>query len=163
MIEKSPNSGSAQNKPSAAVSTKGEARATVGAPTETRGAKLYEVEIAGVPLRLKSSHDEQTVNELVANVDQKVREALPLTKTGSIQNAAILASLHLAEENLTLRRKAKAMLEKLESKTQKVISELENSRMTGFQNVPRAQISVSSPTDGDSPTTIPVDVSALDL
>jgi cell division protein ZapA len=97
-------------------------------------ARLFEVEIAGVPLRLKSSHDEQTVNELVALVDGKIREALPLTKTGSIQNASILASLHLAEEYLMLKRKAKAELEGLEAKTLKVISELESSRVTGLNN-----------------------------
>lgn len=100
--------------------------------SESRG-RLFEVEIAGVPLRLKSSHDVQTVNDLVALVDQKIKEALPLTKTGSIQNASILASLHLAEENLTLRLKAQAELERLENKTLKVISELESSRMTGLQ------------------------------
>jgi cell division protein ZapA len=93
-------------------------------------ARLFEVEIAGVPLRLKSLHDEQTVNELIAFVDSKVREALPLTKTGSIQNAAILASLHLAEEYMLLKRKAAAALGNLEAKTQKVISELESSRVT---------------------------------
>lgn len=98
-------------------------------------AKLHEVEIAGVPLRLKSSHDEQTVNELVALVDHKIREALPLTKTGSIQNAAILASLHLAEEYLLLKLKAKVELENLETKALKVISELESSRVpTGLSN-----------------------------
>ena len=95
-----------------------------------QSARLFEVVIAGIPLRLKSSHDEKTVNELIAFVDRKVREALPLTKTGSIQNAAILASLHLAEEFLLLRRKAKSELENLEAKTQKVISELESSRVS---------------------------------
>lgn len=98
-------------------------------------ASLHEVKIAGVPLRLKSSYDEPTVNELVALVDQKVREALNLTKTGSIQNAAILASLHLAEEVLLLKRKARLELEGLEVKTLKVISELESSRVTtGLNN-----------------------------
>jgi cell division protein ZapA len=92
--------------------------------------RLFEVEIAGVPLRLKSSHDEQTVNELVRFVDEKIREALPLTKTGSIQNASILASLHLAEEYLMLKRKAQAELDGLEAKALKVITELENSRST---------------------------------
>ncbi len=97
--------------------------------------RLFEVVIAGVPLRLKSAHDNQTVNELVAYVDQKVREALPLTKTGSIQNAAILASLNLAEEFILLKRKAKLELENLEAKAQKVISELESSRVnTGLNN-----------------------------
>lgn len=94
--------------------------------------RLFEVVIAGVPLRLKSSHDEQTVKELVALVDRKVNEALPLTRTGSIQNASILASLHLAEEILTLKKLASAELEKLENKTLKVISELESSRITGL-------------------------------
>lgn len=100
----------------------------------SEGPQLFEVEIAGVPLRLKSSHNEQTVNELVQLVDRKIREALPLTKTGSIQNASILASLHLAEEYLMLRRKAKAELDNLEEKTLKVISELESSRVTGLNN-----------------------------
>jgi cell division protein ZapA len=103
---------------------------------ETRSA-LHEVAIAGVPLRLKSTHDEATVSELVALVDRKVKEALPLTKTGSIQNAAILAALHLAEEFLTLKRMAQVELEKLEAKTLKVISEMESSR-SGLMNGARA-------------------------
>ena len=90
--------------------------------------KLFEVEIAGVPLRLKSSHDEQTVNELVRLVDEKIREALPLTKTGSIQNASILASLNLAEDYLMLKRKALAELDGLEARALGVISELESTR-----------------------------------
>lgn len=123
MIEKSPIS-----KNHGAETLRAE---TPGRASEAR-ARLFEVEIAGVPLRLKSSHDVQTVNELVALVDLRIKEALRLTKTGSIQNASILASLHLAEENLNLRTQAKAELERLESKTLKVISELESSRMTGL-------------------------------
>ena len=95
----------------------------------TKQDQVFDVEIAGVPLRLKSSHDEQTVKELVALVDQKVREALKLTKTGSIQSAAILASLNLAEEFLLLKRRTKAELDHLESRTQKVLAELESSRV----------------------------------
>lgn len=92
--------------------------------------KVYEVNIAGVPLRLKSSHDEQTVQELIKLVDSKVREALPLTKTGSLQTASIFASLHLAEEILMLKRKTQAELQSLESKAEKVLSDLEDSRLT---------------------------------
>ena len=95
----------------------------------TKQDQVFDVEIAGVPLRLKSSHDEQTVKELVALVDHKVREALKLTKTGSIQSAAILASLNLAEEFLLLKRRTKAELDHLESRTQKVLAELESSRV----------------------------------
>jgi cell division protein ZapA len=92
--------------------------------------RVYEVEIAGVPLRLKSSLDDKTVNELVEMVDQKVCEALPLTKTGSIQNAAILAALHMAEEYLMLKRRTKVELDFLESRAQKVLAELESSRVS---------------------------------
>lgn len=102
---------------------------TAGSKSSSKvSAKLYEVEIAGVPLRLKSSHDEQTVKELVALVDEKIREALPLTKTGSIQNASILASLNLAEDYLMLKRKALSELDGLEAKAMKVITEMENTR-----------------------------------
>jgi cell division protein ZapA len=122
MIEKSPKS---ENQISG--------QATVEPRVSESRLTLFEVEIAGVPLRLKSTHDAQTVNELVAMVNEKIKVALPLTKTGSIQNASILASLHLAEEYLTLKRQAKAELERLESKTLKVITELESSRMAGPQ------------------------------
>ncbi len=86
--------------------------------------ELYEVEIAGVPLRLKSSHNHEMVEQLVALVNSKINEALPLTKTGSIQNASILASLHLAEEFLKLKEQYGKDLGQLESKTQKIIAEL---------------------------------------
>jgi cell division protein ZapA len=108
MVEKSPNAENPRNAPS--------------------GPQLYEVEIAGITLRLKSTHDQTTVNELVELVDLKIREALRLTKTGSVQNASILASLHLAEEYLLLKRRAHTELTALEEKTLKVISDLENSR-----------------------------------
>lgn len=87
--------------------------------------ELYEVEIAGVPLRLKSSHDHEMVEQLVALVNSKINEALPLTKTGSIQNASILASLHLAEEYLKLKVQVRKDLDQLENRTQKVLAELQ--------------------------------------
>ena len=139
MIEKSPKPESRPGQASSPAAKDGEPRS-----------KLFEVEIAGVPLRLKSSHDEETVTELVAFVDRKIREALPLTKTGSIQNASILASLHLAEEYLLLRRKAKVELDKLEAKTIKVISELESSRMTGLESRAKANASAVEPRTKDS-------------
>jgi cell division protein ZapA len=92
--------------------------------------KIYPVDIAGVPLRLKSSHDDDTVRELVANVNARVNEALATTKSGSIQTAAILASLHFAEELLTLKRKTQADLKNLESKAEKVLADLDDSRVT---------------------------------
>lgn len=89
-----------------------------------------QVSIAGVPLRLKSSHDEETVNELVRMVDEKIRQALPLTKTGSIQNASILAALNMAEELLLLKRHARELVDRLEARTLRVIEDLEKSGPT---------------------------------
>lgn len=94
------------------------------------GQGSQQVSIAGVPLRLKSSHDEETVNELVRMVDDKIRQALPLTKTGSIQNASILAALNMAEELLLLKRHARELVDRLEVRTLRVIEDLEKSGPT---------------------------------
>jgi len=89
-----------------------------------------QVSIAGVPLRLKSSHDLETVNELVRMVDEKIRQALPLTKTGSIQNASILAALNMAEELLLLKRRALELVDGLEARLSRVTEDLEKSGPT---------------------------------
>jgi cell division protein ZapA len=60
-------------------------------------------------------------------VDRKVREALPLTKTGSIQNAAILAALHMAEELVMLKRRTRDLIDEVEDRTRRVIEDLEQS------------------------------------
>ena len=87
---------------------------------------VYEVVIAGIPLKLKSGHDPKLVNKLVSFVDSKVQQALPATKSGSVQNAALLAALNLAEELFELKEKARGQLEKVEKKAQKTLSELES-------------------------------------
>lgn len=91
--------------------------------------KIFDVEIAGLPLKLRSAHDEQTVNELVSLVHQKVTEAIPKVKHGSLQTAAILTALNLAEELLLLRRKALREIDRLETKTDRIISSLETARI----------------------------------
>lgn len=91
--------------------------------------KIFEVEIAGMSLKLRSSHDEQTVQELVSFVDQKINEALPKVKNGSLQTAAVLAVLNVSEELMLLKRQARRELERLESKTERVITSLEASRI----------------------------------
>jgi cell division protein ZapA len=87
---------------------------------------VYEVVIAGVPLKLRSGHDPKMVKQLVSFVDNKVQQALPATKSGSVQNAALLAALNLAEELFELKSKAVGQLEKVEKKAQKTLSELES-------------------------------------
>jgi cell division protein ZapA len=87
--------------------------------------EIFDVTIGGVPLRLKSSHSAQMVQDLVQTVDSKIQEALKVTKTGSIQNAAILAALNLAEELLQIKNQTDRQLERLEHLTIQTLNELE--------------------------------------
>lgn len=91
--------------------------------------RLYDVEIGGTSLRLRSSHDEKTVVELVQLVNRKLTEAMPAIKSGSPQNASILASLNMAEEFLTWKKKAQAELDELRRQAQALLSELESTRL----------------------------------
>lgn len=120
----------AEGAPNSASAT----RATTGTTTSDQDPKNQDsstqVSIAGVPLRLKSSHDLETVNELVRMVDDKIRQAMPLTKTGSIQNASILAALNMAEELLILKRRARELTDGLETRLAHVIEDLEKSGPT---------------------------------
>jgi len=90
--------------------------------------KTYEFTIAGMPYRLRSSHDELTVQELVQYVDQKVNQALAATKSGSFQSAAVLAALNIAEELILLKKRAHRELEKIEERALKLAQDLESSK-----------------------------------
>ncbi|MCC6277447.1 MAG: cell division protein ZapA [Oligoflexia bacterium] len=94
---------------------------------EVANKNVIEVTIAGVPLKLRTGRDPETVKKLVTLVDKMVQDALPATKTGSVQNAALLAALNLAEEMFELKNQALSQLDKIEKKTQKVLSDLETS------------------------------------
>ena len=90
--------------------------------------QTFEFQIAGLPYRLKSQHDEATVNELVQFVDQKMNQAMAATKSGSFQSAAVLAALNIAEELILLKRRAHRELDKLEERALKLAQELDNSK-----------------------------------
>lgn len=91
--------------------------------------KTHEFQIAGLPYRLKSSHDDQTVQELVEFVDQKMKQAMAATKSGSFQSAAVLAALNIAEELILLKRRAHRELDLIEERALKLAQDLENSKM----------------------------------
>ena len=84
----------------------------------------YQVEIAGLPLKLRSSHDEATVRELADIVNKKVNEAMGRGRQPSFQNALLLAALHLAEELVLLKRSARRELDDIEHETLQILSEL---------------------------------------
>ncbi len=94
----------------------------------TSDKKTYDFLIAGVPYKLKTSHDDATVQELVEFVNRKMNQAMSVTKNGSYQNAAVLTAMNLAEELILLKRKAHRELEKLEERAMQLSFDLENSK-----------------------------------
>lgn len=94
----------------------------------TSDKKTYNFLIAGVPYKLKTSHDDATVQELVDFVNDKMTQAMSVTKNGSFQNAAVLTAMNVAEELILLKRKAHRELEKLEEKALQLSVDLENSK-----------------------------------
>lgn len=97
----------------------------------TSDKKTYNFLIAGVPYKLKTSHDDATVQELVEFVNNKMNQAMAVTKNGSFQNAAVLTAMNVAEELILLKRKAQRELEKLEEKALQLSLDLENSKNNG--------------------------------
>jgi len=92
--------------------------------------ETYNVQVAGLPLRLKSSHDPQTVQELIDLVDAKVKEAMATNPNVSFQKALLLATLHVAEDLVFLKRALKGRLDNLETKAKGILSELDASKLT---------------------------------
>lgn len=90
--------------------------------------KTFDFLIAGVPYKLKTSHDDATVQEMVEFINSKMTQALAITKNGSFQNAAVLTAMNLAEELILLKRKAHRELERIEEKAVRLSLELENSK-----------------------------------
>lgn len=91
------------------------------------GKESYEVQIAGLALRLKSSHDRATVSELIQLVNDKVEQAMKANPQCSFQKALLLTALHIAEELVLLKRSARRELDDLESKAKRILSDLESS------------------------------------
>lgn len=93
---------------------------------EPQAIETFEVQIAGLPLRLRSSHDLETVQELIALVDDKVQTALNGNPNISFQKALLLATLHIAEDLLFLKRAAVDQLDTLEQRAKDILSALES-------------------------------------
>ncbi len=96
----------------------------------------FEVQVAGLPLRLKSPHEEKTVKELIQIVDSKVEAAMATSSTVTYQKALLLACLHLAEDLVFLKRALGSRLDGLESKAKDVLSEL--------NSTPAGQLTIES-------------------
>lgn len=91
---------------------------------------VHEINIAGVPLKLKSSHGKDTVDELVRLVDAKVKETVDRSPAISFQNALMIAALHIAEELVLLKKVARRELADIEKEAKQILSEIEMSPLT---------------------------------
>lgn len=87
---------------------------------------VYEVHVAGLPLKLRSSHDPKTVSELVNLVDQKVKEAMSANSTVSFQNALVLAALNVTEELMLLKKTLAGELSRVEERTRQILDRIED-------------------------------------
>lgn len=84
--------------------------------------QTYNVNLAGQPLRLRSTHDQNTVDEILSTVESYLDQAKGQT---SRYNATLLTCLHLAEELYLLKKKAKQELDSLEVLARDHLSRLE--------------------------------------
>ncbi len=87
---------------------------------------VYNVQVAGLPLKVRSSHESAFVDELVQIVDQKVEEAMRANVTVSFQNALVLASLNLAEELVLLRQTLFRELDQVETQSREILNQLDD-------------------------------------
>ena len=84
--------------------------------------EAYEVQIAGIPFHLKSSHDKKTVDEILRIVEEKMDKE---SGKKSARNSALVACLSLAEELFFLKKKTKEKLDGLETRVLDHISQIQ--------------------------------------
>lgn len=90
--------------------------------------KTYEVQVGGCALRLKSSHDSTTLNEILQVVEKQIAASKNQSKGAvSAQKTLALSCLNFAEELVFLKSTVSRHLDQLESAAQSVFSELKSS------------------------------------
>ena len=92
--------------------------------------KIFDVEIAGIPLKLRTSNEEHVVSKLVNMVDSRVQVALKNSKNRSLQNAALVVALNIAEELLFCKEQARDEISRLGGEAQQLLADLESSQFS---------------------------------
>ena len=87
--------------------------------------KNFDVEIAGISLKLRTNHPKEVVDQLVRFVDGRCRRAMSAQRKTSVETAAVLAALSIAEDLFSLKQETKQSLDKLSIQTGKLLSQLE--------------------------------------
>ena len=89
--------------------------------------KTYEVQVGDCSLRLKSSHNSATLNEIMQVVERQVRDSKKNNRTLSMQKTLALCCLNVAEELVCLKKDVREQLDHLESFSESIFSELKSS------------------------------------
>lgn len=87
---------------------------------------LYEVNIKGISLTLKSAHDMELIEAISNIVNNKMDELSASNKELSFQNVLILTALNLAEDLVLLKKSTLNKLDSLEEKSNILLSNIEN-------------------------------------
>lgn len=94
--------------------------------------KNLDVEIAGVALKLRTNHSKEVVDQLVRFVDNRCKRVMNGNRKTSVETAAILAALSIAEDLFTLKKEASESLNQLSIETGSLLTHLEE---TSKQNI----------------------------
>ena len=89
--------------------------------------KVYDVQIGGYSLKLKTSHKPDKVEKLIQVVEDKIGESLKAHSNISVQKALILSCLNMAEDFINLKESARQQIDQVESKAKSLASLLKSS------------------------------------
>lgn len=88
--------------------------------------KSHEVSVAGISMRLKTSHDDQSLAEILDMVHKRVD---PEVVKISSQKALVLACLRLAEDLHVFRQNTSQELNHIENLANRILSDLQISHL----------------------------------
>ena len=88
--------------------------------------QLYEVTIAGLRFKLRSAHDQKTVDKLTQIVRDKFESVQHHHKQISSQNALMLTALHLAEDLISTKKSTQLKLSQFEGRAREILLNLES-------------------------------------
>ncbi len=86
----------------------------------------HDISIAGVSLRLKTSHDEQILSEILELVNKRIDQEVVKI---SPQKALVLACLRLAEDLYVFRQNTSQELNHIENLANRILSDLQISHL----------------------------------
>lgn len=86
----------------------------------------HDISIAGVSLRLKTSHDEQILSEILELVNKRIDQDVAKI---SPQKALVLTCLRLAEDLYVFRQNTSQELNHIENLANRILSDLQISHL----------------------------------